>query len=478
MHRRSFLKAVGGAAGACSFAGSVGALSALAGQQASAIEANDYKALVCVFFKGGQDQYDTIIPYDADSYGQFARYRRGILSRYAKLGGRASRARHNLTPIHPVNQEDFTGRRFGFPRVMDKLTTLFTAGNAALVANVGPLRDPHTNAQTFKAKTVPLPKKIFSHLDQQAAWMKSETDIHTSGWGGRFSDLVKSADINKDDVFNSISMAGDTMFLHGDMTSAYSVRPIGTPPVVKGFRGNKPFLLGTGKPTRRARELLKQHYQSLNKASENLFYQDMAGINERTFANNDLFRIGYRESRPLNTPFPKSKLGQRLQAIARIISIHSALGCRRQIFYVTLGRFDTHDDQAEVMTELQEDYADCFAAFYQATVEIGLQKNVTLFTASDFGRALPENGNGTDHGWGGHHFVVGGAVKGNRIYGEMPPVALGHAYDAGHGRLVPQISVEQYAATMGRWFGLGDSELSGALPALKNFKTRNLGFMT
>ncbi len=452
-------------------------MSAFVGQRANAIEANDYKALVCVFFKGGQDQYDTIIPYDAESYSQYAEYRREILSKYAKLGRRASRARNNLSPINPVNQADYMGRHFGFPKVMDKLAAMFADGNAALVANVGPLRDPHTNAQTFKAKTVPLPKKIFSHLDQQAVWMKSETEIHTSGWGGRFSDLVKSADINKTDVFNSISMSGNTMFLHGDMTSAYSVRPIGRPPVVKGFRGNKPFLLGTGKPTRRARELLQQQYQSLHKSNENLLYKDVAGINERTFANNALFRIGYKESKPLKTPFPKSKLGRRLQAIARIISIHSVLGCRRQIFYVTLGRFDTHDDQAEVMTELQEDYADCFAAFYQATVEIGLEKNVTLFTASDFGRALPENGNGTDHGWGSHHFVVGGAVKGDKIYGKMPPVELGHAYDAGHGRLVPQISVGQYAATLGHWFGLSDSELLSALPALKNFKTRNLGFM-
>lgn len=480
MQRRAFLKTAAGAgfgAGACSFAGGVNMLSALGGQGAYAVEANDYKALVCVFFKGGQDQYDTVFPYDVKSYGEFAKFRTEILAKYAQMGGVASRDRNNLTPLTPTNQSDYGDRRFGLPKVMDPLSELFRDGNAALVANVGPIIDPRTNAETFSAKSVPLPRKVFSHLDQQGAWMKSETDIHTSGWGGRFSDLLKAAKINDGDVFNSISLSGNSAFLRGDLTNYYSVRPVGSPPVVKGVDGMNKFLLGTGEQSERAKQLLVQQYQNLRKDSDNYLRKDISGINQRTFINNATFKKGYMSSKPIPVPFPGSKLGKRLQAIARIISINSVLGYKRQIFYVAMGGFDTHDDQAKVMTEIQQDYASSISAFYQATQKIGLEKNVTLFTASDFGRALTENGNGTDHGWGGHHFVVGGAVNGNKIYGDMPPLGLGHAYDAGHGRLVPQISVEQYAATMGSWFGLSDSELLGALPALKNFKTRNLGFM-
>ena len=189
------------------------------------------------------------------------------------------------------------------------------------------------------------------------------------------------------------------------------------------------------------------------------------------------FSTSLENASPLTTQFPSGNIGNQLKSVANTINISTALGVGRQVFFVGLGGFDTHDDQAVDLPRQQKRYADAITAFYQATVEMGAENDVTTFTASDFGRSLLENGNGTDHGWGAHHFVIGGAVNGNKIYGDIPAPEIDHEFDSGNGRLIPQVAVEQYAATLGSWFGLSPAELQAALPSLSNFTEKNLGFM-
>jgi uncharacterized protein (DUF1501 family) len=173
-----------------------------------------------------------------------------------------------------------------------------------------------------------------------------------------------------------------------------------------------------------------------------------------------------------------NKLAQQLQIVARLIAVNGALGAKRQVFFVSLGGFDTHDNQIVTQASLHTQLAGAIDYFYQSTVALGVASQTTLFTASDFGRTLTSNGDGSDHGWGAHHFVVGGAVKGGDIYGTFPVVAMGTTDDVGSGRLLPLSSVDQYASTMAKWFGVGDSNLNLIAPNIGNFTKRDLGFMT
>ena len=188
-----------------------------------------------------------------------------------------------------------------------------------------------------------------------------------------------------------------------------------------------------------------------------------------------MLRESFEQAAPFSTVFPQNRLGRQLELVAQMIALRGALGVNRQIFFVATGGYDTHSNQASSIPNLHNDLATAMRAFYDATVEIGAQNEVTSFTASDFGRTLTVNRDGTDHGWGGHHLVIGGALQGNRMIGDFPEPAIGHNLDTNNGRLIPTTAVDQYAATFGRWFGLNDSELQDALPGLQNFATSDLG---
>jgi uncharacterized protein (DUF1501 family) len=192
---------------------------------------------------------------------------------------------------------------------------------------------------------------------------------------------------------------------------------------------------------------------------------------------NDTLDSALQNGSPLSTVFPESDLGAQLRTVAQTIAVRETLGVARQVFFVGLHGFDTHSAQATNLPALQQDLGDSIAAFYTATEELGIANEVTTFTAADFGRTLTVNGDGTDHGWGGHHFVVGGAVNGGDIYGDIPVSQLGHGQDAGNGRLIPSASVEQFAAPLGSWFGLNEDELNAALPGLANYPAGPLNFI-
>jgi len=289
------------------------------------------------------------------------------------------------------------------------------------------------------------------------------------GWGGRFSDAAIVSNANANPVFTAISLFGNTVFLSGDTAQPYQIGPNGVQEIglLEAASPLPPGLVQT----------LTDHFRSEGPQKTNLFERDFVDLSRLSLDANDAFNAAITAGSSVTTPFPQSQLGGQLRGVANTIAIRDALNANRQIFFVGLGGFDTHSNQATDLPGLQQDLADSLVAFHVATQELGVEFDVTAFTAADFGRTLTINGDGTDHGWGGHHFAVGGAVNGGSIYGDIPVYDLGHANDAGNGRLIPSVGVEQYAAALGSWFGLSQAELDVALPALGNFPGGALSFI-
>jgi len=463
MNRRGLLKGISGAALAGATATTIGG--ALGGFGAHAAETGGYKALVCLFLLGGLDNHDTVLPYDQASYDRYAELRKPLLDRYQTQSGGSSRARNRLLPLEPANGERFGGRRFALPEQLSGIHRLFGEGRAAIVGNVGPLIRPVTRAE-FEAGTAPLPAHLFSHNDQQSTWMSSAPEGAQYGWGGRFADAVMASGANANDAFTTITSLGNELFLTGESALPYQVSADGASMV------NVLDQFGDQRGSAEGEELyqkLRAHFASGPGGRSHLIERDIARAAQYSLETNELFNEAFANTPELSASFPQSELGGQLRAVAQTIAMRDTLLVNRQVFFVALGRFDTHSRQAEDLPGLQSEIDEAVTAFFAALGEIGASSDVTLFTASDFGRTLAINGDGTDHGWGAHHFVIGDAVAGGQILGDIPPADLGHDWDAGGGRLIPTVSVEQYAAPLGRWFGLGDGELATALPGLANF---------
>ena len=277
-NRRSFLKSAAGA-GALSFLGGTGILSALGNSSAFAADVSGYKAIVCVFLFGGQDCHDTVLPYDQASYDGYAALRTGMLSEYASQQGGSSRDRDRLLRLNPSNSAQFGARQFALPEALAPLKALFDAGDAAIVGNVGPLIQPMTRAQ-FQGGVAPRPKRLFSHNDQQSTWMSSQPEGEVFGWGGKFADAVNASGANQQEIFTAVSAAGNTVFLSGENTQQYILNS-GGPPRVDGLRNFGSALLGTGSGSELAKSLLEQHYASEGARRANLFERDIASINNR-----------------------------------------------------------------------------------------------------------------------------------------------------------------------------------------------------
>lgn len=468
--RRAFLTGAS-ALSAASLAGIGGSLSAF---QARAANTGGYKALVCVFLLGGLDNYDTILPYDQASYDSFANVRGPLLSQYNGISGGSTRARDRLLPLNPSNASQFGGRQFALPEDLSGIKGLFDSQQAAIVGNVGPLIRP-LNRQQFENESVEQPKRLFSHNDQQATWMSSQPEGAQFGWGGKFADaaLVSGANSGSRD-FTAITSLGNELYLTGQETQPYQIGLNGAPAI------DALGLFDDGRNTSdgEARyQLLREHFEALQFNSPNLIERDIANAMRTALSTNETFNSALQTLQPFSSSFGNSFLGSQLRAVANTIAIRDALTVNRQVFFVAIGGFDTHSGQVGNLPRLQREIDESVVGFHQAMQELGLSNDVTLFTASDFGRTMSVNGDGTDHGWGGHHFVVGGAVQGGQIYGDIPPYELGHDLDAGNGRLIPTTSVEQFAEPLGRWFGLDDTEIAGALPNLSNFGGAGLSFV-
>ena len=439
-------------------------LGGIPGYQALAADTSGYRALVCVFLFGGMDCHDTVLPYDTPSWNSYADIRASLLAAYAAQPGGSSRDRQALLPLEPASAS-FGSRQFALPPQLSGLHQLFEQGRAAVVGNVGPLTEP-TNRQGYLGNMADLPARLFSHNDQQSTWMSFAPEGAPLGWGGRFGDAAVSAGANPEAIFTEISLTGNSVFLSGERVSPYQISPEGVPSIGLIDAVGDEFAA-----------LLQNHFRSQGANRSNLFERDFINLSRVSQDANALLGQALQGSAGVSTPFPASALGSQLRAVAQTMAVRDSLETSRQVFMVGLGGFDTHSEQAADLPALQQDIGDSIAAFYAATEELGIAEDVVTFTAADFGRTLIVNGDGTDHGWGGHHFVVGGAVKGGDIYGDIPVAALGHDQDAGNGRLIPQVAVEQFAAPMGRWFGLDEQQLNTALPGLARFPAGGLGFL-
>lgn len=427
---------------------------------ALAASTTGYRAIVCVFLFGGMDCHDTVLPYDDASYNAYASVRQSLFQQYNGLAGGSSRTKARLLPLTATNSGDFPGLEFALPEALAPMRDLFNAGNAAIVANVGPLIDPiDRNAYRGAGRK---PVRLFSHNDQQSTWMASAPEGARYGWGGRMADMAIASSANTNASFTAVSASGATVYLVGQTAGTFPVGSNG-PVQINSIATNSIYGSNT------APGLIAQEVQDSGNSRANLFERDVATVYRQSISLNRDLSAALTSQSPLTTVFPNGGLAGQLQIVARIIAARNSLGMKRQIFFVSTGGFDTHSSQAQTLTGLHAGIGGALKAFYDATVELGVAADVTTFTASDFGRTLTVNGDGTDHGWGSHHFVVGGSVNGARILGRMPPPATNHSQDSGNGRLIPVVSVEQYAAGLGRWFGLTDSELQAALPNITNF---------
>ena len=475
--RRAFLRRSGQLAlsgAALPFALNLAALG-----EAAAFDASDYKALVCVFMYGGNDYANTVVTYDDASYNAYSAVRGGGVGQVA---GGIALAKSDLqatllNPAMPLPE----GRQYALHPAMGGLAGLFNNGNAAVQLNVGPLVKPLTRNQYISANRVlyPLPPKLFSHNDQQSVWQSSSPEGSTRGWGGTIGDLALSS--NRTSLFTCINTGGNAVFLSGGDALSYQVSSNGAVPI-NAVKNN---VFGSAAVKNALTAMIQQPRSHV---LENEYTKVTArAIGAETQITSALAGV------TLTTPFPTGNpLADQLKTVARLIGARAALGTRRQVFLVSLGGFDLHDNLIAQQSTLLGRISSAMTAFYNATVELGVQRNVTAFTASDFGRTLTSNGDGSDHGWGSHHFVMGGAVMGGAFYGTAPPVSVGNSttlaqdqWHVGQGRLLPSTSVDQYAATLAQWFGVAGPELNGILPNLRHFGSaanrpdypQNLGFM-
>ena len=462
----------------CAAVGATGMLSALAQLRATAAAASfsspsstpptagavpgDYKALVCIFLNGGNDASNLIIP-TGSGYNAYAAARSVL-----------ALPQSNLLSLNPKTSD---GRTFGLHPSMAEMHTLFGAGKLALLTNVGTLVEPTTRAQ-YQNNTVKLPPQLFSHNDQQVQWQSSVPDRpFNTGWGGRMADLVNSLNTN-DQVSMSITLNGFNNLQVGDQVLQLSVNPASaaTP---KG--GPVVFANTTGgnNPTRYAAQ--KDLFANAN---PNLFAAAFGTLSKDAITTSELLGNVINSAPNLATTFPATNLGNQLKTIAYLVSVAGNLGLKRQVFFARIGGWDTHADQVDDINkaigahaDLLQQVSQAMNAFYNATVELGCADRVTAFTASDFGRTFSSNGDGSDHGWGSHHLILGGAVKGGDIYGRMPTLTVGGPDDTTNGRWIPTTSVDEYGATLARWFGVSDTNMTVAFPNIGRFAKPNLGFL-
>ncbi|WP_287979302.1 DUF1501 domain-containing protein [Sphingomonas sp.] len=453
--RRAFLKrgaALGLAGVATPFVTSLAAIG-----EAAAATATDYKALVCIFLYGGNDYANTLPPYDQASYNQYLAARANIALT------RDSLANTVLSPAADLAG----GRQYALAPTMGSLMPLFNQGKLAVVLNVGTLVQPTTKAQ-YQANSVRLPPKLFSHNDQQSYFQASNPEGATSGWGGRMGDLFQSG--NGDSTLTCINTSGNAVYLTGKSAVQYSVGTGGPVALIN----NASSLYGSTTAAATLRSLMTG-------SNANMFASEHARVAKRAL---DTYTqvAGALANAPASgfSLFPSgNSLADQLKMVARMISVSSELGAKRQVFFVSIGGFDLHDNLVAQHPGLIGKVADAMRAFYDTTVALGVADKVTSFTASDFGRTLQSNDDGSDHGWGSHHFVMGGAVKGQRFYGTPPAIGNGTADDVGQGRLLPSIAVDQYAATLASWFGIANGDLTTVLPNMGNYNASswNLGFV-
>ena len=444
--RRNFLKTTCCTAAAGVAAASFGRLGLV---NAMAQTGTDYKALVCVFLFGGNDANNTLVPTDTAGYDN-----------YATLRGPLALPQSQLIQLASLPH-------YGLHGSLPEIAQLVDSGAAALIANVGTLVAPTTRANV--TAQLNLPSNLFSHSDQQLQWQNAaQSSVTSTGWAGRMSDLLGSSFNPSASIPMITSVAGDTLFCDGQSTTPLAVSP-----------GNLSGVsCGEGSAECGVRQALAQSFLSFA-SGLNLVQADNA-ISQNAARYASVLTQAVSSIAPLGTVFPANNpIATQLKQIAQLMQVRSSFGVNRQIFFAGVGNFDTHADQAGQQSLLLGQVSSAMSAFYQATQELGIANEVTTFTMSDFSRTLQPNSNsGSDHGWGSHHIVLGGAVRGAKLYGTYPTLALGGPDDFDvNGRWIPSTGTVQYAATLASWFGVSSAQLNMIFPSLGAFSSANLGFV-
>lgn len=444
-NRRQFLKNCAAVSllgsGASAMNGKLGMIGSALAASSDYTAISDYKSLVCVFLYGGSDSFNMFVPTEDAAYNRYASSRSAL-----------------AVPKNELLVGD-TDTGIGFNPLLSDLHDMYTAGNMAVLANVGNLIAPITKAE-FQLE-VPHPNKpndLFAHNHQQEQWLKglssSPASLVGSGWGGRMADLLQQA--NTATLPPSFSVAGSNFWLPGD-----DIQPIGLNPV-------------TGL------SLLSYFDDSAAGALDDMLAQQYAHPLKQQAASS--FKLAKSASTQINTALEasvitspynaESRLAAQLRMVARMIKKRESLGMRRQIFFVGAGGWDTHDNQGPRLNALLADLNQSLTDFQNTLVDMQIDDSVTTFTASDFGRTLTINGDGSDHGWGGHYMVIGGAVKGGQLYGTQPSYESGADDDSGDkGRVIPSLSINQYGAVLAKWMGVASDDISTVFPDLSNFES-------
>jgi len=434
----------------CSAAGAslVSGLSKFGLVSALAQGTSDYKALVCIFMFGGNDSNNMIVPIDS-------RY-----TQYVQARSVLALPQSQLLPLQSNGQASY-----GMHPNMPEMQGYFNQKNLAILANVGTLVQPTTKAQYQAYQN--LPENLYSHSDQQDQWQSAQlAGTPVSGWAGKVADNVQT--FNASAQFPPIlSISGNPIFCTGITSRPFTINP-GQPPGLQGFDQTA---------ASQARYTATQ--QLLTFDSGLSMVQAANSVTGQAVKFAQVLSTALQNITPLQTKFPSNYLGQQLQQVAQVIAARSALGVQRQIFFVSYGGFDTHADQLPQQVQLLTYVSQSMSAFFQATQELGVANQVTAFTLSEFSRTLePGSNGGSDHAWGSHQLILGGAVQGNQIYGTFPTLALGGPDDADQkGRWIPTTALDQYAATLATWFGVPAVNLPSIFPNLANFPSSNLGFM-
>ena len=426
------------------------------GEAAAFNAGSDYKALVCIFLYGGNDNGNTLIPVDAEGYADYAKVRDTLATAKSAL---------TATTLKPATALP-NGRQYALAPELAPLMPIFDKGRLAVQLNVGPLIQPTTVAQ-YNNRSVPLPPKLFSHNDQQSVWQSSQAEGSTRGWGGTLGDLAMSSNGGGAN-FTCISVSGNAVFLSGANAVPYRVSPKGAIPI----EPLNDWLCGKlGSCGEALRTLITE-------PRSHMFENELNLVAQRSISAQGLVSGALAGATRSEAAFAKvasdNRLAAQLKVVAKMIEGNASIGTKRQVFMVSLGGFDTHDNLKETHPKLLARLGEGMAAFQQSMTDIGMADQVTSFTSSDFGRTLTSNGDGSDHGWGSHHFIMGGAVDGGRYFGLAPTTKLDMGEDVGRGALLPTTSVDQYAATLALWFGASNSDLPLILPNIGNFNTKRL----
>jgi len=432
----------------------------LAGTVAAATDNTDHRALVCLFLSGGCDTFNVLVPRGSAEYAEYSAVRGGI-----------ALPQSSLRPINPVG---LSGMQLGLHPGLPGLQSLFEAGHAAFVSNVGTLIEPVTKQEYYDGlKRLPL--GLYSHSDQIEQWHTSTPNIRSpKGWGGRMGDLLHSMN-SLDTVSMNISLTGSNIWQCGENTFEYTVSTDGAISL-DGYDPTDTDEWSTTPIRTKAidsqlalnyRHLLTQAFNAKKRGAMDAY---------------NLFNSATSLTLPANVTFPDSELARQLQMVAKAIGGHTALGQSRQTFFIEYGGWDHHDGLIAAQAEMLPEVDAAIKAFYDCLAAMGLQNNVTLFTASDFSRTLTTDSDGADHAWGGNHFVVGGAVRGQKVYGQYPRLYPDNPLDVERGRIIPQIAVDTYFAELALWLGVSKSSLPLVFPNIGNFYNINsssapLGFL-